>query len=323
MASITHWGRLEPRCRTDEFDAGCVPRSATRCGCWPASGSSASSPPTTAARPSLRRSTTRCTASGRFARPASRRVPSVLDPGTDSLEALAEGEPACRSTCARVCRRACSSPACSAAPMSGLRLLPAFLAAVPVAPGSASAVGVADDPSQRFRLAAMPGASTAGSLLDAAWPGTNCGDCCRRAAIAAADQPGIDAARCGLRDWYTLTYGPVEPVTAWNPHRLDYEFVVGHLGRGRRRRHPGGAGVRRWAAGLVRRRRRCGAVGTRRGPIGRGSCRRRCASTGCRRRAGGSSRTARPTSAPSRPHRPTWPPCSWRSSPSSTPTTGS
>ena len=217
MASVTHWGRLEPRSVAPTTSPkGCGPKCAIRCGCWPVNGSWVSSTPTTADRPWSPRSA--------HAASRDRVVPGVLGRGrrrrrrvrpTRSVRRARAGPP--RPAYARPGR-----PAVRGAPRAprAARVLPAFVDAFAVS--RLSADDVSDDASERFAAAVAGRVVDGGALLDAALDNVKLWSLTPAGAIATRPRRGRPRRR--------------------RPRRL----VHPHLRRadGRRRVEPGPARVR-------------------------------------------------------------------------------
>lgn len=222
MPSITHWGRLEPRCRTDQFDAGL--RAEVRDPLWLLArqwqfgefvGDDAGSP--VDARMTYGISRVRAVAV------ADQRP---FDPGTDSLEAVVEGEPLPIDLRTRV---QAGQQFARLLQRADLDVLPAFLTAAPLRDPTEGAV--VDDATRRF-LAGVAGRVVDGAvLLDAIGRGEPLHELVPPGTVPQAQQDELATVAAQLADWYERTYGP-PPLDSWRSESLQHHFTIGLTGDG-------------------------------------------------------------------------------------------
>ena len=224
MASVTHWGRLEPRCRTDDFAEGL--RAEVRDPLWMLArqwqmgefdaddgGSPIVAEVAYAASP---------IESYRARSGAAVPVDDVSGP----LEAMVEREPVPLDLRTRV--QAGLQFARFLERRGADRVLPAFVDAFAVS--RLSPTDGSDDASERFVAAVAGRVVDGGALLDAALDNVKLWSLTPAGAIATADRDAVDRAADDLVEWFTRTYGAQLGGGAWNPGQLEYEFGVGLAG---------------------------------------------------------------------------------------------
>ena len=224
MASVTHWGRLEPRCRTDDFAEGL--RAEVRDPLWMLArqwqmgefdaddgGSPVVAEVAYAASPieSYR---------------ARSGAAVAVDDASGPLEAMVEREPVPLDLRTRV--QAGLQFARFLERRGADRVLPAFVDAFAVS--RLAPADVSDDASERFVAAVAGRVVDGGALLDAALDNVRLWSLTPAGAIATADRDAVDLAADDLVDWFTRTYGAQTGGGAWNPGQLEYEFGVGLAG---------------------------------------------------------------------------------------------
>lgn len=224
--SITHWGRLEPRSRTDQFDRGL--RAEVRDPLWLLArqwqfgeyvGDDAGSPISAEFSYGITPVMSVRTASGQTL---------AFDPATGCLEALVEQE--ATPVDVRVRTQAGLEFARLAREHQVDGVLPEFLTVLPITSDTEPG-GVVDPATTRFLSSVNRRVIDGGGLLDVIWRGADLATLLPAGTVSPADEQRLDDVAQALATWFADLYGDA-PESSWQAERLAYEFTLGTTDQG-------------------------------------------------------------------------------------------